>query len=159
MQQFYRFWLFLIFGVSGLSLNLQAQQTDTLKKYEDAPHAIKQKPPFYKSKVFKASIVPAILIGYGVSTIRDNGFYSSYDAREDILRKYPNFDTWLDNPLLVMPYVELILANLLNQKSNHDFINTSLLILKAEGFYFLTVFPLKELTNMERPNGEDNKSM
>ena len=41
--------------------------------------------------------MPAALIGYGVSTIKDNGFYSSYDAREDIQRNFPNFDTWLDD--------------------------------------------------------------
>lgn len=159
MRQAFRFCFFLVIWILGFSLNTRAQQTDTLKKYEDPPLEIKPKAPFYKSKVFKASIVPAVLIGYGVSTIKDNGFYSSYDAREDILRKYPDFDTWVDNPLLVMPYVELVLANLLNQKSNNDFLNTSLLILKAEAFYFITIFPLKEFTNLERPNGENDKSM
>ena len=79
-----------------------SEQTDTLQKYRDPVTEIPEKKPFYKSKVFKATIVPAALIGYGLSTIKDNGFYSSYDAQEDILREFPNFDTWLDDAFLVV---------------------------------------------------------
>ncbi len=160
MKHFYHWWLtvFMILIV-GFQTQVQAQQKDTLEKYQSPPAEVKPRQPFYKSKVFKATIVPAVLIGYGVSTIHDNGFYSSYDAKEDIQEHFPNFDTWLDNPLLIAPYVELVIANLANQRSNHDFINTSILIVKAEALMAVTVFGLKEITNEERPNGEDDKSM
>jgi membrane-associated phospholipid phosphatase len=157
MHKVHRWWLLtLLFCI--FSTRLPAQETDTLKKYEDPPVAVK-KAPFFKSKVFKASIVPVVLIGYGVSTINDHGFYSSFDARDDIQKHFPNFDTWLDDAFLIAPYVELAMANLLNQKSNHDFVNTSLLILKAEAIYTVTVFGLKEVIHLERPNGENNHSM
>ncbi|KAA9345713.1 phosphatase PAP2 family protein [Adhaeribacter soli] len=159
MQHLYRWWLSVLFIILFCCTNLQAQQTDTLQKYQDPLFAPKEKAPFYKSKVFKATIVPAILIGYGVSTVRDNGFYSSYDAREDILREFPNFDTWLDDAFLVAPYVELAAANLFNQRSNNDLLNTTLVILKAEALFAVTVFGLKEITNLERPNGENMESM
>lgn len=159
MQFFYRFWLLpFIFIVIGQS-NLQAQETDTLKKFQDPPVEVPVKQPFYKSKIFKATIVPAALIGYGVSVIGDNGIYSSRDAQEDILEHYPDFHTKVDDVLLIMPYLELAAANLFNQKSNNDFLNTSLLILKAEAIYAVTVFGLKELTNTTRPNGENEHSM
>jgi membrane-associated phospholipid phosphatase len=160
MKHFFRWFLtvFLVLVV-GFQMQVQAQQKDTLEKYQNPVDVVKPKQPFYKSKVFKATIVPAVLIGYGVSTIHGNGFYSSYDAKEDILEHFPNFDTWLDNPLLIAPYVELALANLANQRSNHDFINTSIIIVKAEALMAVTVFGLKEVTNEVRPNGEDNKSM
>jgi membrane-associated phospholipid phosphatase len=159
MQNIYRYWLIALCALLLSSTGLQAQETDTLKKYEDPAPEIKPKAPFYKSKVFKATIVPAVLIGYGVSTIRDNGFYSSYDAQEDILRKHPNFDTWLDDAFLIAPYVELAAANLFGQRSNNDFLNTSLVILKAEAIYSVLVFGLKEITQLERPDGENNHSM
>ena len=162
MQHLYRFWLTVLFPfLFFVSPELQAQQTDTLQKYENPANVQKPKAPFYKSKVFKATIVPAVLIGYGVSTVRDNGFYSSYDAQED-LRELTNgfqFDTWLDDAFLVAPYVELAVANLFNQRSNNDFLNTSLVILKAEALYSVLVFGLKETTNLERPNGENDQSM
>jgi membrane-associated phospholipid phosphatase len=161
MQHIYRFWLLALCFVMFFSAGLRAQQTDTLKKYESPAPEIKPKAPFYKSKVFKATIVPAVLIGYGVSTIKDNGFYSSYDARDD-LRDLTNnfqFDTWLDDAFLIAPYFELAAANLFNQRSNNDFLNTTLVILKAEAIYSVTVFGLKEVIQLERPNGENKHSM
>src|SRR5690606_4531680 len=79
--------------------------------------------------------------------------------REDILRWNPEFDSWIDDAFLIAPYVQLAIVNLLKVQSNNDFLNTSLLILKAEALYFVTVFGLKEVTNLERPNGENNHSM
>src|SRR5689334_13606594 len=116
MQAFYRFWLTPLLFFTFFSSNLQAQEKDSLQKYQDAPNEVKLKEPFYKSKVFKATIVPAVLIGYGVSVIGYNGFYSSQDAKADILEHFPNFHTKVDDPLLIMPYVELVAANLFNQK-------------------------------------------
>lgn len=151
-------WFTAMLLLGSCGQELLAQETDTLRKYERSrPDSLKV--PFYKSKLFKATIVPAILIGYGVSTIRDNGIYSSYDVRDDILRHNPNFDSGLDNVLLVAPYVELAIVNLLQVKSNNDFVNTALVTLKAEAVMAAMVFGLKEITKLERPNGEDDKSM
>lgn len=146
----------LLFSMAGQQLH--AQETDTLRKYEKTrPDSLKV--PFYKSKLFRATVIPAILIGYGVSTIRDNGIYSSYDLRDDILRHDPNFDTSVDDILLIAPYVELAIVNLLQVRSNNDFVNTALVTLKAEAVMAAMVFGLKEITKLERPNGEDNKAM
>ncbi|MFC5272373.1 phosphatase PAP2 family protein [Adhaeribacter terreus] len=159
MTQFYRYCLLALFSTILFPNFSLAQQTDTLQKYQDPVSEVKPKQPFYKSKVFKATIVPAVLIGYGVSTIKDNGFYSSYDAREDIQRNFPNFDTWLDDAFLIAPYVELAIANLANQRSNNDLLNTTIVILKAEAIFGATVYGLKHITNQERPNGEDFESL
>ena len=52
---------------------VMAQETDTLKKYQekyqDSVMASPTRAPFYKSKIFKASVVPALFIGYGLTTI------------------------------------------------------------------------------------------
>ncbi|WP_162426664.1 phosphatase PAP2 family protein [Pontibacter pudoricolor] len=158
IKNLFTLWLTFILMLGSCGQELMAQETDTLRKYEKSrPDSLKV--PFYKTKLFKATIIPAVLIGYGVSTIKDNGIYSSYDARKDILDAYPNFDTWLDNPLLIAPYVELALVNLLQVKSNNDFVNTALVTLKAEALMATMVFGLKEVTKLERPNGEDKNAM
>ena len=117
----------------------------------------KPKTKWYKSKVFKASIAPAILIGYGVSTIKDNGFYSSYEAKKDIQQTF-GFRSKVDNFLIFVPYAELAVLNLLKIKCRNDFLNTSLLILKSELIMTAIVFPLKNITKLQRPDSSDYKS-
>ncbi|WP_345169789.1 phosphatase PAP2 family protein [Nibribacter koreensis] len=146
--------------IDSLKAPQEAVAADTLKKYQDSTLAqATNKAPFFKSKAFKATIIPAVLIGYGLSTIKDNGLYSSYDAKRDIQRHFPNFKTTIDNPLLIAPYVELVLANLLNAKSNNDFLNTTMVILKAEAIFAVSVYGLKQVTDQERPNGENRESL
>lgn len=145
--------------IDSLKVSQETVAADTLKKYQDSVSAPSAKAPFFKSKAFKATIIPALLIGYGLSTVKDNGLYSSYDAKRDIQRHFPNFKTTIDNPLLIAPYVELALANLLNVKSKNDFLNTGIVILKAEAIFAVTVYGLKQVTDQERPNGENRESM
>nr|GFB88324.1 hypothetical protein [Tanacetum cinerariifolium] len=59
---------------------------DTLHKYERPAVGLAagEKRRFFHSKGFRAAVVPAVLIGYGISTINGHGFYSSYDAKSDI---------------------------------------------------------------------------
>ena len=159
MQKIIKFWLIFLVPVMLICPTVQAQDADTLQKYENPNLKISSPKPFYKSKIFKATIVPAILIGYGVSTIHGHGFYSSYDAQRDILHHFPNFKTTLDNPLIIAPYVELAIVNLLKINSNNDFLNTSLLIVKAEAIFAVSAFGLKYITHIERPNHENRYSM
>ncbi|GEO04010.1 hypothetical protein AAE02nite_16740 [Adhaeribacter aerolatus] len=160
MQQVNRYYLLVILYLSMLSPgSLMAQETDTLKKYQEPVTAPPQKAPFFKFKIFKATAVPAVLIGYGLTTIKDNGLYSSYDAQRDIRQQFPNFHTRADDILVFAPFAELALANLLNVKSNNDFLNTGLVILKAEAINGILVLGLKNTTNQLRPNGENRYSL
>ena len=166
MQKVYTVWLCLTMSFGLLHTEVQAQVTDslkntpadTLKKFEDVP-VVTQKKPFLKSKGFRATIVPAVLISYGLTTIKDNGIYSSYDAQRDLQRKFPNFHTTLDDYLIFAPFVELALAYGLQVKGDHDFLNTGILILKAEAINAVAVFGLKSITKQVRPNGENAYSL
>ncbi|PSR54554.1 hypothetical protein AHMF7605_14065 [Adhaeribacter arboris] len=157
MKSVTHWWLTLSLFLSLLSTQLQAQDTDTLKKYQDSTLA-PTKVSFFKSKGFRASIVPAVLIGYGVSTMKDHGIYSSYDAKRDLQRHFPNFKTKVDDYLIFAPFVELALAYTLQFEGNHDYLNTGILILKAEAINAVLVFGLKSITKQERPNGENSYS-
>ncbi|QNF34613.1 phosphatase PAP2 family protein [Adhaeribacter swui] len=157
MKSVTRVWITVSLFLSFLSPELQAQDTDTLRKYQDTT-AVPTKASFFKSKGFRATIVPAILIGYGVSTIKDHGIYSSYDAKRDLQRHFPNFKTNVDDYLIFAPFAELALAYVLQFEGNHDYLNTGILILKAEAINAVAVFGLKSLTKQERPNGENSYS-
>ncbi|QMU30351.1 phosphatase PAP2 family protein [Adhaeribacter radiodurans] len=149
--------LSLFFCLLSPQLQAQVQETDTLKKYQDSTLA-PAKVPFFKSKGFKATVVPAVLIGYGISTMKDHGIYSSYDAKRDLQRNFPNFKTKVDDYLIFAPFVELALAYSLQFEGNHDYLNTGILILKAEAINAVMVFGLKSITKQERPNGENSYS-
>ncbi|MGV3641367.1 MAG: phosphatase PAP2 family protein [Adhaeribacter sp.] len=155
MKNILSLWLCLAFSAGFLAPGLQAQDTDTTRKYQDST----AQAPFFKKKAIRAVIVPTLLIGYGLSTIKGSGLYSSYEAQRDLQRAFPNFHTRVDDILIYAPFAELVVANLVQVKSNHDFLNTTLLILKAEAINNFLVFGLKNITKQERPNKENSYSL
>lgn len=111
-----------------------------------------------KTKLLPSMIIPAILIGYGLSTINNNGIYSSYKAQYDVQKGFGKDKAPLDDYLIIAPYVEFGALILLKQKCKNDMLNTLLLIGKSEAIMLAIVFPLKYLTKVERPDGSDNQS-
>jgi membrane-associated phospholipid phosphatase len=114
--------------------------------------------PWYQSKLFRASVVPAVLIGYGISVVDDHGFYSSYDARRDIQRNFPNFSNHLDDYLQWAPYLELGAVLAFGTESRNDRVNLGLILLKSEAIMLGSVYVVKTLTKHERPDGSDSRS-
>ncbi|MGI4743928.1 MAG: phosphatase PAP2 family protein [Janthinobacterium lividum] len=125
-------------------------------KYQTLPGAAAK--PWYKSKVFKAAIVPAVLIGYGISVVDDHGFYSSYDVKRDLHRAFPNFNNHLDNYLQYAPYLELGAVLAFGAESRNDRVNLALVLAKSEAIMLASTYLVKTTTKHERPDGSDNRS-
>lgn len=136
-----------------------AAPADTTHKYENpagVPAPVKQ--PFFKSKVFKAAIVPAVLIGYGAYTFNGGGFYTNQDANRDIHRLFPTYRTHLDNYLQFIPYLEIGAVALAGVESRNDRVNIGLVVLKSELIMLSSVYLVKAISHEERPDGSDNLS-
>jgi len=116
------------------------------------------KQPWYKGKVVRASIVPALLIGYGAYTSNGGGFYTNQEANRDIRKLFPTYRTKLDNVLIFVPYLELGAVALAGVESRNDRLNVGLVVLKSELFMLATVIAVKNLTREPRPDGSDNLS-
>jgi membrane-associated phospholipid phosphatase len=132
---------------------------DTTHKYENPagiPAPVKK--PFFKSKVFKAAIVPAVLIGYGAYTFNGGGFYTNQEARRDIRRLFPQSNTRIADYLIFAPYLELGAVALAGVQSRNDRINVLLVIAKSEAIMLSSTFIVKALSKEERPDGSDNLS-
>ena len=132
---------------------------DTTHKYENpggVPATTKK--PFFKSKVFRATIVPAVLIGYGISTINNHGFYSSYDAKKDIRNVFGSYHNHIDNYLQFAPYLEIGGVLLAGVESRNDRVNLGLLVLKSELIMLSSVYVVKSLTAIQRPDSSANNS-
>ena len=133
--------------------------TDTLHKFENpngASSPVKTK--WYKSKLFRATAVPAVLIGYGAYTFDGGGFYTNQEANRDIHKLFPTYRTKLDDILIFVPYLELAAVELLGVESRNDRINTLLIIAKGQAIMLTSTFLIKYLSQEERPDGSDNLS-
>ena len=132
---------------------------DTTHKYEN-PTGIKSttKKPFFKSKGFRAAIVPALLIGYGASTINGNGLYSSYDVHNDVRHLFGGYRSHIDDFLQWAPYLEIPAVLLAGVESHNDRVNLGLVLVKSELIMLGSVYIVKTLTQVERPDGSNNLS-
>ncbi|GAB3242731.1 hypothetical protein GCM10027346_39050 [Hymenobacter seoulensis] len=152
----------------GLSLPAQAQipqnptppaAADSLHKFEKPVAQVPPAPkPWYRGKLVKASIVPALLIGYGAYTFNGGGFYTNQEANRDIHKVFPTFRTRADDILLFAPYLELGAVLLAGVESRDDRLNMGLVLLKSELIMLTTVFAVKNLSQETRPDGSDNLS-
>jgi hypothetical protein len=132
---------------------------DTTHKYEDPSAGLAPtRKSFFKSKGFRAVIVPAVLIGYGASTINGNGLYSSYDAKKDIRRAFGSYRSRVDDYLRWAPYLEIGGALLAGVESRDDRINLGLIVLKSQAIMFASVYIVKRLAGVQRPDSSDRRS-
>jgi len=147
----------LALAPTGLRAQVSPAPADTTHKYQTTPEA-HGKPPFFKSKGFRAVIVPAVLIGYGASTINRHGLYSSYDAKRDIRRTFGSYRNHIDDYLQFAPYAEIGGVLLAGVQSHNDRLNLALVVLKSEAIMLTTVYAMKQLTAIERPDSSHNNS-
>lgn len=137
----------------------RATPADTTHKYQNpdgVPATLRK--PFFKSKGFRAVIVPAVLIGYGASTINGNGFYSSYQAKKDIRGTFGTYRNHIDNYLQFAPYLEVGGVLLAGVESRDDRVNLALIVVKSELIMLTSVYLVKTLTGIQRPDSSDRLS-
>ncbi len=124
-----------------------------------------QKKPFTKSQLqegnnkrylMRAVLPAAALIGAGVYTMQDNGFYSSHDARDLRHRTAPNFSTKVDDYLMFLPVAYMYGFNAFSSQNRHEMPRQTALLLASGALTSAIVWPMKKITNIDRPNGEDH---
>lgn len=127
----------------------------TIKKYETPTGAVKK--PWYKGKLFRATIIPAALITYGAITAQgDAGI--NHDTRTFVRKQFRPVSTGFDNTLIIAPYFELIGVAIAGVESRNDRINTLLVIAKGEAIMLASTFAVKYMANETRPNRSDDLS-
>jgi membrane-associated phospholipid phosphatase len=164
MAFFTRFWLaaqlqVLVLGLSlsgGLAKAQVLPADTTLHKYQTAPGAAPR--PWYRGKLVRASVVPAVLIGYGISVYDDHGLYSSHQAQADLQRHFPNFRSHLDDYGQFVPYLELGAVLAFGVEGRNDRVNLALILAKSEVLMLGLVEVTKRATHHLRPDGSDYRS-
>ena len=150
----------LLLSLAPLARPAAAQvPADPTRKYEN-PGGVSAPghQPFFKSKGFRAVVVPAILIGYGATVIDGNGLYSSFQAKTDIRRAFGTYRSRVDDYLQWAPYLEIGGALLAGVESRDDRLNLGLIVLKGELIMFSSVFLVKNLTGIMRPDSSNSRA-
>jgi len=150
--------------VLGLSTSVSLAQAQTvpqpvdttLHKYQTLPGAAAR--PWYRGKLVRASVVPALLISYGVSVYDDHGFYSSRRAQADLQRNFPDFRSHLDDYGQFVPYLELGAVLAFGVEGRNDRVNLALILAKSEVLMLGMVEATKRATHHLRPDGSDFRS-
>ena len=152
--------LYLLASSAAAQVIPPVARPDTTHKFENPNGAATgSKKSLFRSKGFRAGIVPAVLIAYGTSTINGHGLYSSCDVRSDTKYLFgPGRHTRVDDLLQVAPYLELAGVLLAGVETRNDRVNMGLVILKSEAIMLSTVFETKLATNVERPDQSNNQS-
>ena len=154
-----RYFSYIPIGENGpvdIQQNIQPDILNATLAADTVPaKADSTKPKWYKHRLVRSSIVPLAMIGYGVSVMKDNGIYSSYDAKRDIRNAFGSYRTKVDDYLIWVPYAELGLLNLFKIRCKTDALNTSLLIMKSELIMGAIVLPVKQLSNQLRPDSSN----
>jgi len=98
------------------------------------------------------------LIGAGLIINYSNGAIGKENLQEQIQDAFPDFDTTAEDFLLFVPTLTMYTADILKIKSkNNAFDQTKYLAISLIVNNVIT-FGLKNITNEERPNGENDQS-
>lgn len=135
-------WLTSLFFLL-LSISTQAQ-SDSLSK---------------KNQWLRASVAPVALMGGSLYTLNKNVPFNKYDVQTSITKAHPDFDSNLDDYILYAPIaIPYILSWTMKGYSKTDFWNRSAILAKSQLIMMGTIYPIKYLTKMERPDGRANNS-
>lgn len=103
-------------------------------------------------------IVPAALITVGLFAIDEEGFISRFHILEERQEHFANFSTHLDNFLQYSPFVLAYGLEIVGAKGKNSTAEKTILLIKSELLMTALVFPLKEFTNVQRPDSSNYHS-
>ncbi|WP_187262211.1 phosphatase PAP2 family protein [Pontibacter beigongshangensis] len=107
-----------------------------------------------KRFLMRAVIPSAALVGAGILTIQERGFISSFDTRNARNRHFPNFSTEADDFIMIAPLVGLYGFNIISSQNRHEMGRQTLLLGLSGALASAIIWPVKGITDIERPNGE-----
>ncbi|MFD2513191.1 phosphatase PAP2 family protein [Pontibacter locisalis] len=165
-------WISILFSPAVAQVQPKKKpQSDTLKTLSVDPDVFVpadtvlpgQKKPFTESqrlegdnkRFLKRAVLPAaVLLGVGIYTTGGRGIINSQDIFDYRTRVFPRFATNADDFAMLAPLVGLYGFNLISSQNRHELSRQTVLLLAAGGLTSAIVWPVKKLTDIERPNGK-----
>jgi len=105
--------------------------------------------------VVNTLLAPTLLIGTGIASMNDGGWYSDQDAYECIQENYPDFQTNVDDYLVFLPAAGVYGLNWAGVKGKNNFLDRSLIYLVSASLGMVTSGIIKRSTDVLRPDESD----
>jgi len=104
-------------------------------------------------------IVPAVLIGYGLVSLGDNGIRRlDFNISGELQNKHPDFSVRVDDYLVFAPGVAFYALNLAGVKSKHSIADGTALFILSRAIAYITTYSGKSGIGRERPDRADQMS-
>lgn len=110
------------------------------------------------SDAFRMTIAPAVLIGAGLLTFRDEGFLSRQDVRDFRQEHFAGFNTSFDDLTRFLPSLAVYGLNIGGVPGKHTVGRATISYAVGSAVYLPVVFLLKQTTNVLRPDGSSATS-
>lgn len=108
-------------------------------------------------RFIKRGVVPSLaLISAGILTIEGRGFLSSEDVFDYRNRTFPDFNTNSDDFIMLAPLAALYGISVFSDEGRHGLTRQTLILASAGLLTSALVWPTKEWTDIDRPNGKDH---
>jgi len=108
---------------------------------------------------FKAFIVPAVFVGYGIVSLGDNLVRNlDFTTRNELQEDHPAFAAHLDNYTQFVPAAAVYALHLAGLKGKHSLADATGLLVLSEVIMSGTVFSIKHAVGRERPDQADFRS-
>ena len=150
--------IFLIFSAayeSPAQALLYQESKDTVVTSVVEKAKVADLPEGNNKRFLHRGVLPStFLIAAGIYTMKDRGFFSSYDLFDYRTKTFPNFSTNADDFAMLAPLVGLYSINLISEASRHNIPRQTLLLISSGLITSALVWPTKVWTGVERPNGE-----
>jgi len=111
---------------------------------------------FLKSNFVHHFSTPIFLAGASIYTLNKNVPLNKFDVQKNIVAKYPNFHTKVDDYILYAPVAITYGIGLIDKNyPKNDFTNRSILLVKSAIIISAIVYPAKYIFAMERPDNSE----
>lgn len=104
-------------------------------------------------KKIRPYTIPSLLIGSGLFINNTNSKFSKQNLQQNILTKYPNVNTNLDDFIPFAPVAQMYLGKVLGLKSKNNFYYQSKNLFFSQLFSGIITQALKRTTRITRPDG------
>lgn len=149
-----------LFLLGSLQINLGFSQVVSEGVHQDSIHTLASadQSPLrafsVKGVLLHPLFVPLALTGYGFVGLENDGLKAlNYEFREEVQEHYPHFKTSVDDYLQFSPAVAAFALKIAGKESEHAF-GSSIRLYVTSGLLMAgTVYALKSLTHIQRPDG------
>lgn len=141
------------------SFAAQAQYTDTAKIFTPKIDSGNLKYNWQVARIkngftAKSLLIPGLMIGYGVTALENDGLKKlNAELKDELYAESPHKKIPIDNYLQFAPAAAVYGLNALGIKGKHNFRDRSMIYAMSNIILTGTVFSLKKITAVQRPDG------